>query len=63
MIRAVRAAVDAPLIVGGGLDTGEKIYAALAAGADVAVVGNKLEEQPDFLTEAVAAVRSSAVLS
>ena len=62
MIRAVRQMVDTPIIVGGGLDSGEKIYAALAAGADVAVVGNKLEERPDFLAEAVAAVRGSEVL-
>jgi putative glycerol-1-phosphate prenyltransferase len=56
MIRAVRAAVDAPLIVGGGLNTGEKVYAALAAGADLVVVGNHIERDPDFLAEAVAAV-------
>lgn len=57
MIRAVREAVDTPLIVGGGLNTGEKIYNALAAGADVVVVGNHLEQNPTFLADAVAAVR------
>ncbi|RZK18508.1 MAG: geranylgeranylglyceryl/heptaprenylglyceryl phosphate synthase [Hymenobacter sp.] len=60
MIRAVRAAVDTPLIVGGGLNTGEKIRVALAAGADLVVVGNHIERNPDFLAEAVAAVRSAA---
>ena len=57
MIRAVREAVDTPLLVGGGLNSGEKIYAALAAGADVVVVGNKIEEDPNFLSEAVTAVK------
>ena len=56
MIAAVRATVDTPLIVGGGLNTGEKIAAALAAGADVVVVGNRIAESPEFLAEAVAAV-------
>jgi putative glycerol-1-phosphate prenyltransferase len=60
MIRAVRAAVEAPLIVGGGLNTGEKVYAALAAGADLVVVGNHLERNPTFLADAVAAVREAA---
>lgn len=60
MIRAVRAIVQTPIIVGGGLNTGEKLHAALAAGADVVVVGNRLEEAPEFLAEAVAVVRSFA---
>ena len=49
MIRAVREAVDTPLVVGGGLNTAEKISAALTAGADVVVIGNKIEEDPEFL--------------
>jgi phosphoglycerol geranylgeranyltransferase len=59
MIAAVREVVAAPIIVGGGLNSGEKIYAALAAGADVVVVGNKIEDEPEFLAEAVAAVREA----
>jgi len=58
LIRAVRAAVSTPLIVGGGLNSGEKIQAALRAGADVVVVGNHLERNPAFLAEAVAAVEA-----
>ena len=57
MIAAVRQLVDLPLIVGGGLNTSEKIHAALAAGADLVVIGNHLERNPHFLAEAVAAVR------
>jgi phosphoglycerol geranylgeranyltransferase len=59
MIRAVRAAVDTPLIVGGGLNSGEKVYAALTAGADVVVVGNHLERDPNFLADAAAAIREA----
>ncbi len=60
MIRAVREAVDTPLIVGGGLNTGEKVYAALTAGADLVVVGNHIERDANFLAEAVAAVREAS---
>ncbi|MBD2770450.1 geranylgeranylglyceryl/heptaprenylglyceryl phosphate synthase [Hymenobacter sp. BT664] len=58
MIKAVREAVSTPLIVGGGLNTGEKVYAALAAGADVVVVGNHIEAEPAFLAEVVRVVAS-----
>lgn len=58
MIAAVRAAVATPLVVGGGLNSGEKLYAALAAGADVVVVGNQLESDPEFLAEAAGVVAS-----
>lgn len=63
MIRAVRAAVDTPLLVGGGLNTGEKLYAALTAGADLVVVGNHLERDPNFLADAVAAVREATAMA
>lgn len=58
MIAAVRAAVETPIIVGGGLNSGEKIYAALAAGADVVVVGNHIEANPEFLGEVSGVVAS-----
>ncbi|TXK36390.1 geranylgeranylglyceryl/heptaprenylglyceryl phosphate synthase [Pontibacter qinzhouensis] len=51
MIAAVRAAVDVPVIVGGGINTTEKAQTALAAGADVLVVGNYIEKNPGFLAE------------
>jgi putative glycerol-1-phosphate prenyltransferase len=49
MINAVRKAVDVPLIVGGGLDTPQKAQNALQAGADILVIGNSLEKDPDLL--------------
>ena len=58
MIAAVREAVETPIIVGGGLNSGEKVYAALAAGADVVVVGNHIEAEPEFLGEVAGVVAS-----
>ena len=49
MIAAVRAAVPAPLIVGGGMTTPDAVLDAWAAGADLAVVGSAIERDPDFL--------------
>lgn len=57
MIAAVRAVVDTPLVVGGGISSGEKAYEALKAGADLIVVGNGIEQDPDLLPELVAVVR------
>ncbi|MBC3784785.1 geranylgeranylglyceryl/heptaprenylglyceryl phosphate synthase [Spirosoma utsteinense] len=51
MITSVRNVVDTPLVVGGGIDTGEKAYEALKAGADMIVVGNGIERDPDLLPQ------------
>ncbi|MFM7858045.1 MAG: phosphoglycerol geranylgeranyltransferase, partial [Flammeovirgaceae bacterium] len=51
MINTVRKTVKAPLIVGGGINTSRKAIAALDAGADVIVIGNALEKDPNLLTE------------
>ncbi|OON70916.1 geranylgeranylglyceryl/heptaprenylglyceryl phosphate synthase [Hymenobacter sp. CRA2] len=58
MIKAVRQAVETPIIVGGGINTAEKAHTALAAGADVIVVGNKIEKDPEFLSEVSRVVRA-----
>ncbi|MHB8606577.1 MAG: geranylgeranylglyceryl/heptaprenylglyceryl phosphate synthase, partial [Thermoplasmatota archaeon] len=42
-IRAVRAAISVPLLVGGGLRTGEHAAKALDAGADILVTGTIAE--------------------
>jgi len=52
MIRAVRDEITIPLIVGGGLDTAEKVEEAFAAGADMVVTGNGCEENPALITAA-----------
>ena len=51
MIAAVKAQVDLPIIVGGGINSASKARAALAAGADVIVVGNAFEKAPELLFE------------
>jgi len=51
MIAAVRKAVEVPLIVGGGITSAQKAFAALEAGADMIVIGNALEKSPDLLSE------------
>lgn len=58
LIAAVRAAVDSPIVVGGGINTGEKAYDALNAGADLIVVGNGLEQNTDLLPELANVVAS-----
>jgi phosphoglycerol geranylgeranyltransferase len=51
MISTVRRAINVPLIVGGGINSSAKAMNALTAGADMIVVGNVLEKDPDMLTE------------
>lgn len=49
MIREVKKSIDVPLIVGGGINTIDRADDALKAGADLIVVGNAIEENPDLL--------------
>lgn len=58
MIQAVSQNTNVPLIVGGGIRTPEKAFANVQAGADVVVVGNILEKDPNLLPEMAAAVHS-----
>jgi phosphoglycerol geranylgeranyltransferase len=43
MIRAVKQLIDVPLIVGGGIRSGEQALATASAGADIIVTGNLTE--------------------
>lgn len=43
-IRTVKSSIGLPLIVGGGIKTGEQVKELAAAGADIIVTGNVLEE-------------------
>lgn len=49
MVAAVRAHVDLPIIVGGGIRDGETARALCDAGADLVVVGTAFEEDPDLI--------------
>jgi phosphoglycerol geranylgeranyltransferase len=51
MIATVRKSVNAPLIVGGGINTSQKALIALESGADMIVIGNALEKNPNLLIE------------
>lgn len=56
IIEKVASAIDIPIIVGGGIKTPEKILANLEAGADMVVIGNILEKEPQLIVEMSAAV-------
>lgn len=62
MIRAVKSAVNIPLIVGGGIRTPEAAAAAREAGADVVVTGTLLEQCKDgsILSAVVAAAKGAS---
>ena len=51
MIHAVKNEVQLPLIVGGGIKTGKDAAAILEAGADIIVIGNALEKNPELIEE------------
>ena len=53
IIRAVRAQLSVPLIVGGGITTPEAMLHAFEAGADIVVIGNYFEQNPDEIDEFV----------
>lgn len=56
MIESVSMATDIPLIVGGGIRTPEKASENVKAGADIIVVGNAIEKDPQLILELAAAV-------
>ena len=58
MIKKVKGSVGIPLVIGGGIKSAEKVAELCAAGADVIVVGNSIEEDPELLFELVAASKN-----
>ena len=56
MISAIKHVTTTPLIVGGGMKSAQDVAKAFEAGADIAVVGNAFEDNPELLGE-IAAVR------
>lgn len=59
MINAVRQNVSLPLIVGGGLRTTSDVKNTLQAGADMVVIGNSLEDNPEKMKEFIEIVRKN----
>lgn len=51
MISNVKKNVDVPLIIGGGIKTPEKAVKVCNAGADVVVIGNAIEKNPDLIAQ------------
>lgn len=60
MISAVKKNISVPLIVGGGIRSGEHAEAVCKAGADIIVVGNVLEKEPELLMEISLAVHATS---
>lgn len=58
MIEEVRRSIDTPLIVGGGITSFDEAYSALEAGADVIVIGNVVEKNPQTIKEIAGAVQA-----
>ncbi len=51
MIERVAQNIEVPLIVGGGISSGENFRSAIEAGADLVVIGSAFEKDPAFLEE------------
>ena len=58
MIKTVKEQINIPLAVGGGIQTADKAIANCNAGADIIVVGNCVESNPDLIDELSTAVHS-----
>ena len=59
MIKAVKKAVDIPVIVGGGINTPEKAKSIIEAGPDLIVTGNLIESNPDAAEEIIKVIKNS----
>jgi len=58
MITKVRKSITVPLIVGGGITSFDAAYSALEAGADVLVIGNATEKNPQTIIEIAGAIKA-----
>lgn len=59
MIESVSSVLSIPLIVGGGINTPEKASENAKAGADLIVVGNAIEKDPQLIMDMSAAIHSA----
>ncbi|MDZ7774790.1 MAG: geranylgeranylglyceryl/heptaprenylglyceryl phosphate synthase [Bacteroidales bacterium] len=58
IISAVKENTRVPLIVGGGMKTSAQIAQTCRAGADIVVVGNKIEESPELIADFASTIHS-----
>ena len=58
MIKSVRNSIDVPLIIGGGINSGEKAKANCEAGADIIVVGDAIEKDTSLMSEISSAIHN-----
>jgi len=58
MVAAVAQRIEIPLIVGGGIRSGDKAYNICHAGADIIVVGNAIEKESSLIVEISEAVHA-----
>lgn len=63
IIKAVKKNISVPLIVGGGIRSAEQAEEICKAGADIIVVGNILEKEPELLMEISLAVHATNKVS
>ncbi len=63
MIETVSSGLRIPLIVGGGIRTPEQAMEKAKAGADVIVVGNAIEKDPNLIIEMAEAVHALNVVA
>jgi geranylgeranylglyceryl phosphate synthase family protein len=56
VIKAIKKEVNIPLIVGGGIRTPESAANVFRAGANIVVVGNSFEKDPELIMD-IAATR------
>jgi putative glycerol-1-phosphate prenyltransferase len=58
MISFVKQSIEVPLIIGGGIRDTKKLKSVFDAGADIAVVGNRFEENQKLIYEFAEVVKS-----
>jgi putative glycerol-1-phosphate prenyltransferase len=56
MIETVSRSVNCPIIIGGGINSGEKAVANCKAGADIIVVGNAIEKDENLIEDIANAI-------
>jgi putative glycerol-1-phosphate prenyltransferase len=58
MVQEVSIKVSAPLFVGGGIRTAEQAVISAQAGADIVVIGNAFEKNPNLILEICSAIHN-----